>query len=76
MKRDESVLRQKSYAFALRIIKLSQYLAEKREYIINKQITRSETAIGVLIRETEFAQSMADYINKQSISLKEANETN
>ena len=75
MKREESVLRQKSYAFALRVIKLSQYLAEKKEFIINKQITRSGTAIGALIREAEFAQSIADYINKQSVGLKEANET-
>ena len=75
MKREESVLRQKSYAFALRVIKLSQYLTENKEYIINKQITKSGTAIGALIREAEFAQSIADNINKQNIALKEANET-
>jgi len=74
-KRENSVLRQKSYAFALRIIKLSQHLAEKKEYIINKQITKSGTAIGALVREGEFAQSVADFIHKHSISLKEANET-
>jgi len=75
MRREESILRQKSYAFALRIIKLSKYLAEKKEYIINKQITKSGTAIGALIREAEFAQSTADFIHKHSIGLKEANET-
>ena len=75
MKREESVLRQKSYAFALRIIKLSQFLTEKKEYIINKQITKSGTSIGALVREAEFAQSIADFIHKNSISLKEANET-
>ena len=75
MKREKSVLRQKSYAFALRIIKLSQYLADKKEYVINKQITKSGTAIGALVREAEFAQSIADFINKHSIGLKEANET-
>ena len=74
-KREGSVLRQKSYAFALRIIKLSQYLTEKKEFIINKQVTKSGTAIGALVREAEFAQSGPDFINKQSVGLKEANET-
>jgi four helix bundle protein len=75
LKREESILRQKSYAFALRIVKLSQHLTEKKEYIINRQITKSGTAIGALIREAEFAQSTADFISKESIGLKEANET-
>ena len=75
MKR-ESVLKEKSYLFAIRIVKLSQFLQqEKREYILSKQILRSGTAIGALIREAEFAQSNADYINKFSIALKETNET-
>ncbi len=75
MERKETILRQKSYAFALRTIKLSQYLAQKKEFIINKQVTKSGTAIGALVREGEFAQSTADFINKHSIALKEANET-
>lgn len=69
-------LRDKSYLFAIRIVKLSQYLqADKKEYVISKQILRSGTSIGALIREAEFGQSKADFINKMSISLKEANET-
>ena len=72
----KSVLKDKSYAFAILIVKLSQFLVkEKREYILSKQLLRSGTAIGALIREAEFAQSKADFINKMSISLKEANET-
>ncbi len=72
----KSVLRDKSYAFAVRIVKLFQYLQkEKNEFVLNKQILRSGTAIGALIREAEYAQSNADFINKFSISLKEANET-
>jgi four helix bundle protein len=75
MKR-ESILREKSYKFAVRIVKLSQFLQQnKREFILNKQVLRSGTSIGALIREAEYAQSTADYINKFSISLKEANET-
>ncbi len=66
----------KSYAFALRIIKLYQLLSkEKQEYVISKQILRSGTAIGSLIREAECAESKADFIHKLAISNKEANET-
>jgi len=72
----ESPLKNKSYAFAIRIVKMCQYLhTEKKEYILNKQVLKSGTAIGALIREAEFGQSKADFINKMSISLKEANET-
>ena len=72
----ESPLKDKSYAFAIRIVRLSQYLQNhKKEFILSKQLLRSGTAIGALIRESEFAQSKADFIGKMSISLKEANET-
>lgn len=63
-------------AFALRIIKLAQFLQkEKQEYILCKQILRSGTAIGALIRESEYAQSSLDFVHKLSIAVKEANET-
>ena len=76
MKKRESVLRDKSYGFAIRIVRLSQYLKqEKKEFDLSKQILRSGTSIGALIREAEYAQSNADFISKFSISLKEANET-
>ncbi|GHT58528.1 hypothetical protein AGMMS50239_03260 [Bacteroidia bacterium] len=76
MKKKESILREKSYLFAVRIVRLSQYLQQqKKEFILNKQILRSGTAIGALVREAEYAQSNADFIGKLSISLKEANET-
>ena len=71
-----SPLKDKSYAFAIRIVKLTQFLQnEKKEYVLSKQNLRSGTAIGALIREAEFGQSKADFISKLSISLKEANET-
>lgn len=73
---NKTPLQVKSYNFALRIIKLNKYLQSKtKEFIISKQLLRSGTAIGALIREAEFAQSNADYISKFSIALKEANET-
>ena len=76
MGKKESILRDKSYKFAIRIVKFSQYLQEeKKEFVLSKQILRSGTSIGALIREAEYAQSNADFINKFSISLKEANET-
>src|SRR2546421_10563582 len=72
----KSILRDKSYAFAIRIVKLSQYLQDKKkEFVLSKQVLRSGTAIGALVREAEFGQSNADFISKMSISLKEANET-
>ena len=71
-----SVLKDKSYAFAIRIVKLSQHLqADKKEFVLSKQILRSGTAIGALVREAQFGQSKADFANKMSIALKEANET-
>ena len=72
----KSVLRDKSYLFAIRIVKLSRnWQTEMKEYVLSKQVMRSGTAIGALIRETEFGQSKPDFINKLSMALKEANET-
>jgi four helix bundle protein len=72
----ESILKEKSYKFAIRVVKLSQYLQrEKKEYVLSKQILESGTAIGALIREAQFGQSKADFASKMNIALKEANET-
>jgi four helix bundle protein len=72
----ENILKVKSFHFAVRIVKLSQFLTtDKKEYILTKQILRSGTAIGALVRESEYGQSKKDFINKLSIALKEANET-
>ncbi len=67
-----SILQDKSYIFAISIVKLAQFLQkDQKEFVISNQILKSGTSTGALIREAEFAQSQADYI-----SLKEANETN
>lgn len=72
----QSILKDKSLAFALQVVRLSQELQKnQKEYVLSKQILRSGTAIGALVREGEFAQSKPDFINKLSIALKEANET-
>lgn len=69
----ENVVKDKSYKFALRIIKLYQYLAdEKKEFVISKQVLRSGTSIGANIEEANQAQSKSDFIHKLSISQKES----
>jgi four helix bundle protein len=72
----ESILLDKSLSFALRVVKLSRYLQDShKEYVLSRQVLRSGTAIGALIREAQYAQSKADFLNKLTIALKEANET-
>jgi len=71
----ENVIKTKSFAFALRVIKLYQYLqVEKKEYILGKQLMRSGTSIGAMVREAEQAESKLDFIHKLAIAQKEANE--
>lgn len=72
----DNPLKDKSYAFAIRVVTLSRLLQqERKEFVLSKQVLRCGTAIGALIREAEFAQSRADFVSKMSIALKEANET-
>ena len=72
----KNVVKEKSYVFALRVIKAYKFLTqEQKEFILAKQMLRSGTAIGALVFEAEHAQSAADFINKINVSLKEANET-
>ncbi len=72
----ENVVKNKSFAFALRIVKMYQFLCEqKKEFVLSKQLLRSGTAVGALVREAEQAESPADFIHKLAIALKEANET-
>ena len=68
-------IKYKSFDFALRIIQLYKVLQKEKEYILSKQILRSATSVGALVRESEFAESRKDFIHKLHIALKEANET-
>ena len=71
-----NVVKEKSFAFALRCIKLYRYLRDdKNEYVISKQILRSGTSIGANVKEGIFAQSKPDFLTKFSIAKKEAAET-
>ncbi|MBR3088429.1 MAG: four helix bundle protein [Prevotella sp.] len=75
MKKENKVLNL-SKTFAIRIIRLYQYLQnEKMEYVLSKQVLRSGTSIGANIRESVHAQSLEDFIHKLNISLKESYET-
>ncbi len=72
----QNVIMDKSFDFAVRIVNLNKYLvSEKKEYVLSKQVIRSGTAIGALVREAQQAESTADFIHKLAIALKEANET-
>lgn len=73
----DNVIRDKSYAFAIRVVNAYKYLSDtKREFVLSKQLLRSGTAIGALVAEAIHAQSKADFLNKMNVALKEANETN
>ena len=73
---ENNTVAEKSIVFSIRLIKIYKILTqERKEYILSKQLLRSGTAIGALIREAEHAQSKADFLNKMNIALKEANET-
>ena len=69
------ILEEKTYTFALRIIKAYSFLTKNNEYVLSKQLLRSGTSIGANYREATYAQSKMDFVNKLSIALKETNET-
>ena len=71
-----NVLKEKSFAFSVRIVRLYQHLAaRKQEYTLSKQLLRSGTSVGAMIREAEYAETRADFIHKMAIAQKEANES-
>ena len=73
---NESPLRNQSFAFAIRIVKLYQFLSnDKREVVMSKQLLRSGTAVGALVREAQRAESKADFAHKMAIAHKEADES-
>ena len=72
----ENIIKIKSFSFALRVVKMCQFLSvEKKEFVLSKQLLRSGTSIGALVRESEHAESKSDFIHKLAIAQKEANET-
>ena len=72
----DNIVLDKSFSFAVRIVKLSQYLQKnEKEFVISQQVLRSGTSIGANITEAQQAQSRADFRSKLNIALKEAAET-
>lgn len=72
----ENVIKDKTFAFGKRIVRLCSYLEEsKKEYVLSRQLKISGTAPGAMVREAEHAESRKDFVHKLSIALKEANET-
>ena len=72
----DNVIENKSFQFAIRIVRLYKFLCEeKKEYILSKQLLRAGTSIGANVTESQQAQSKPDFVSKISVALKEASET-
>lgn len=72
----KSILKDKSFLFAIRVVNLYKVITEtKREFVMSKQVYRSGTAVGALIREAQNAESKLDFIHKLAIAQKECDET-
>jgi four helix bundle protein len=72
----KNIIKEKTYQFALDIIKVYKEMKEQNEYILSKQLVRSGTSIGANTEEASSAQSRKDFISKMAIASKEAKETN
>lgn len=76
MSERKSIIQDKSFAFAIRIVKLYKHLtANQKEFVLSKQLLRSGTAVGALVREAQNAESKADFIHKLAIAQKECDES-
>jgi len=71
----DSIIQKKAFLFAVRIVKLSQYLQKRKEFVISKQVLKSGTSIGANIEEALGACSKRDFIAKMTIVYKETRET-
>ncbi len=76
MNESKNILKEKSFALALRIIKLYKFLVDnKKEYVMSKQVLRSGTSVGAMIREAQNAESKMDFVHKLAIAQKECDES-
>lgn len=72
----ENIVKNKSFAFAVRVVKLYQFLCEqKKEFVLSKQLLRSGTSVGAMVREAEHAETKNDFKHKMGLAQKEINET-
>jgi len=72
----KNIVKDKSFRFAVRVVRLYQYLCgEKKEFVLSKQLLRSGTSVGAMVREAEHGETKADFKHKMAIAQKEINET-
>ena len=72
----ENVIKNKSFNFAVGVVKLYKYLCHnKKEFVMSKQLLRSGTSVGAMVREAEHAESKSDFKHKMAIAQKEINES-
>ena len=72
----ENIVKNKSFEFAIRVVKLYQFLFDQqKEFVLSKQLLRSTTSVGAMVREAEHAETKKDFIHKMAIAQKEINET-
>jgi len=72
----DNILKTKGFAFAVRIVRIYQFLVDtKKEFVLSKQLLRSGTSVGAMVREAEHAETKPDFIHKMAIAQKEINET-
>jgi len=72
----ENIVKDKSFRFAVRVVRLYQYLCQKKkEFVLSKQLLRCGTSVGAMVREAEHAETKADFKHKMAIAQKEINET-
>lgn len=72
----DNVVKNKSFWFVVRVVKLYKFLCEdKKEFVLSKQLLRSGTSVGAMVREAEHSESKADFVHKMAIAQKEMNET-
>lgn len=71
-----NIVKEKSLSFAIRVVNLYRFLInDKKEYVLSKQLLKSGTSVGAMIREADHAESKADFIHKMAIAQKECNES-
>ena len=72
----ENIVKNKSFVFAVRVVRLYQFLCDqKKEFVLSKQLLRSGTSVGAMIREAEHAETRNDFKHKMGVAQKEINET-
>ncbi|MEZ4922681.1 MAG: four helix bundle protein [Crocinitomicaceae bacterium] len=74
-RKDDGPMAKKSFLFAIKVIRECKVLIQQNEFILSRQLMRSGTSVGALIRESKNAESHRDFIHKLSIAQKEADET-